>query len=1149
MQKKSVTERTFQGELYRIINKLLEHDENIKFSKITQEENVGVVSPKFADGKLYSSVDLSKIVSFELKNTNWDATDEILVKDAAQKANDNGYDYFVTGTPRQLIIYKTFISGIQLNDRKLKIYIISNIKKEDDILLPFYEKQITPKLKEFLSDLSDLLHGVREVHWDSIDKFFVNKLSAYILESSAEMFEQMYEKITISPAFKKELKIYLKNQDIFNVTLNFDSHDIYNLCQLANYLLFLKIMFYSYLQKEVPELNLKSLQIPEDKDLLNKTLRARFDDVLKHDYNSIFESSVLDQFEFSPRYIPVFKKNVEEIKRLDFKELNADIIGTIYNTLIDNQEQHDRGQHFTNINEVDIVNAFCINEKTQFILDSACGAGTFLVRGYYFLKYFQPELSHEKLLERLWGIEIAPFPVLLATMNLCLQNIKLFDNYPVIINNDFSNVRSNTFYHLRFLNVSKTFKIRNLQRKEADVQIPEFDACVGNPPYIRQELIEKKDEWNKLAEIEWGMKKINQKSDLYVYYLMHTAAFLKEGCRLGYVISSSWLDVSFGANFQKFLLDHFKIIAIIDNQKIRSFETASINTVILIIEKCSNKEQREENNVRFVRIYSDYERLIGTSNDINRVEKVITFVNEIENPIKTKKTKDYTIIVKNQKELGKVTTFKEKYENGHWGANYLRSSEIFTDILNKGIDKLIPLQSVADVRMGIITGANEFFYVIDDTEKAKTMSNKKFQLLLGIDKPTYPAFWKKYGWYYSEMNNRHYFLERFYVKPLFKTQKEAKNLDVDLRKLKYGVIICPDTKNKLSKFKNKILKYIEDAEALDIHKRPTNSAREIWYDLTSPIFVGDFIFPAKIGEKYRLIDNRKTMIYCDKVNYVIKVKDKYSEYSDIIFLILNSITFRHFIDLFSRQLTGNQTLSDVDVNVVEKTLIINPELLKEKKKDLLEIYKSLKGREQSGIFHEVKQPDKKKLDMIILTALGLSEKDVDELYRVAAKYVSGRTEKSASVKNSKSKMKINYEDTLKFIQERFPEITKYKELIKDIPVKEYKIPEWKAKYLKNDLGNNNNLFGVYNVYFQQGDQQQKLSFSNPQQIMLFEFLNSTLDIKNINILIPTKSMDNEKILKIIKKEFEIYNISIKNLLKLNRSKANHISIYRELFLS
>jgi len=333
----SANERTFQGELYRIINGILSSDDAIQFSKITQEENVGTKGKaRFADGKLYSSSNKKKIVSFELKNSKWDATDDILVKDAALKAMNNGYEYFVTGTPRQLVVYKTFEEGVPLNERKLKIYTISNVRKDDDILLASYEKEIFPKLKIFLTELSDLIHDVKEVHWDSIDRFFVNKLSAYILEASAEMYTPMYEKITTNKPFRNKLKQHLKSQDIFNVTLNFDSSDIYKICQLSNYLLFLKIIFYSYLQRDVKELNLKPLDIPEDKKLLNKTLRARFDDVLKHDFEMIFSENIFDEFEFEAKYIPVLKHNVEQIKHLNFQELSADIIGSIYNTLIDN---------------------------------------------------------------------------------------------------------------------------------------------------------------------------------------------------------------------------------------------------------------------------------------------------------------------------------------------------------------------------------------------------------------------------------------------------------------------------------------------------------------------------------------------------------------------------------------------------------------------------------------------------------------------------------------------------------------------------------------------------------------------------------------------------------------------------------------------
>ena len=154
-----------------------------------------------------------------------------------------------------------------------------------------------------------------------------------------------------------------------------------------------------------------------------------------------------------------------------------------------------------------------------------------------------------------------------------------------------------------------------------------------------------------------------------------------------------------------------------------------------------------------------------------------------------------------------------------------------------------------------------------------------------------------------------------------------------------------------------------------------------------------------------MIDNCESNVYCDKVNYVFRIRKEYQKYSDIIFLILNSITFRYFVDLFARQLTGSQTLSDVDVNLVEQTLVINPSLASSRKKELMRIYESLKSREQESIHEEILKRDRKKLDIIILEQLGLSEKDVDELYKAASKYVKDRQAKSESLVTSKSKQK------------------------------------------------------------------------------------------------------------------------------------------------
>jgi len=1147
-------ERTFQGILWNVVNKILDEDMSISFSRVTQEQNIGVGEARFADGLLFSRTDSSKVILLELKDSSWDATDEGLVYPAMMKAFNKGYKYFVTGTPRQLVIFETFKEGTLLNDRKLKVYNISNIRKNDEVLYPGYVTQITQPLKIFLKDLSDIVHGIKEIQWDSIDKFFVNKLSAYILEGSVEMTNVMYARIDNDEEFKKKLKIYLKDQDLFGITLKFDKEEVYKICQLTNYLLYLKIIFYTYLQRDLPALKLKILEIPADKEMLNITLRQRFDDVLKHDFEPIFEGNILEQFEYDAKYIPALKYNVEQIRHLNFKELDADIIGAIYNKLIENQKQHNRGQHFTNINEVDIVNAFCINKDTKFILDSGCGAGTFIVRAYVMLKKLNPKLTHEELLERLWGIEIATFPAFLATMNLSLLDIKTKDNYPVIIREDFSLVKPTSSANVIFLNASHLFDVKDTGGKTKKVKTPEFDACVGNPPYIRQELIEHKDRWVKLAVAEHHLKKVNQQSDLYVYYLMHTASFLKDGGRLGYVVSSSWLDVSFGAGLQKFLFDNFKIIAVIDNQKVRSFETASINTVILSLEKCSDRDERGNNKVKFVRIFKEYDELIGNSNDPERHKYLERFVNSIEKTNNSTKNENHKIIVKQQSDLEKESTFDGKYENGNWGAKYLRSPEIFNKIIETAGDKLIPLKSICDVKRGFTTGANDFFYVKDDTELVKKMTDEEFKLHFGHKKVSSKINWEKFGWYFSEMGNKHYLLERFYFKPLFKTQKEADKLEVNVKKLKYQVLICNENKLALKKVNSKLVKYIEDAEStpFKFDKLPTSFARikedgsQDWFNLGEELFVGDFIFPSKIYEVYGLIDNRKTRVYCDKVNYNIRVKDEYTDLDDIIFITMNSTMFRYFLELFARQM--GEGLTDIDVNILEKTLIIDPKILKPFKKELTQILKQFKSRNQDIIFNEIIFEDRNVLDKIIFSRLGLSDEDLVEFYKEVTELRNKRTEKASSVNNTKVKKVVDYETSVRLAKDRFDEIKNYNKLIENTQTKPYTFYNLAAIFPKDIKSGDTNFFAAYKIYFKENNKTITINFENNNQIMLYQFFYKNLEIREGEISLPLDAEQCSKILKALEYDFNKYAQQVKNLLKTHRSKAHYLSVYREIVL-
>ena len=1176
LKQPKANERTFQGVFNELINTILKEKPEIQFKNILQEQNIGVGESRFADGMLYSKIDTAKSVLFELKNNAWDATASELVTPACMKAMRFGISYFVTGTPKQLAIYQTFKEGTSIQDRKLKIYQISNVKSDNDATSDLYVSQIKNKVIDFLKDLDGLIHGTKIIVWDSIDRVFVNKLSSYILDASVSMFESAYKQIHSDKKFQRTLQDFLKSQDFFSVTGNFDNDDVMNICLVKNYLLYLKILFYSCLQRNVPYLTdaqtnekykLKDLEIPKDTEQLNKALKERFADVLKHDYETIFAASPLDDLAFPQAYTPTLRKNVEEIKNLDFNDLDADIIGAIYNELLDNNEQHDLGQHFTNTNEVDLVNAFCINEKTQFVMDSSCGAGTFLVRAYKFLNYYQnnnqqkdTENRHQSVLEQLWGVEIAAFPCFLANMNLALLDVKQINNYPVIIQSDFCELdaKSNPKLQLIMPNKSKLLKVTSIkgEEKKKNVKIPQFDACVGNPPYIRQEIMAKKPRWQHLVELDYpATKKINAQSDLYAYFLIHTTAFLKEGGRLGYVVSSSWLDANFGGDLQKFLLDNFKIIAIIDHQKKRSFETASVNSVILIIEKCTgadNRTQREKNEVRFIRVFEDYEKLLGKIGDHDRLLKVQNFVDSLSKPKKDTENAIFMLTMRKQSILETESTIKGKYTNGNWGAKYLRSPKIFTKILNTAGAKLVPLNDIAKVKRGITSGINDFFYVQDETAKALAYPDDMFLMIFGYTKDKID--FEKYGYYLTLMAkieekdreqegtrrkpHHSYLIEREFMKPLFKTQREAENLEINPAKLKYCVFICNKSKNEL--IGTKALRYIQDAEELDLHLVASVRSRPYWYALGKEIFVGDFVFPSKIFEIYGMIDNRLTKTLCDKVSYNVSISGK-NKLGDISYLLMNSTFFRFYLELFARQMGGG--LTDIDVSVLQKGLIPDPILFKKHEKELKKILASFKGREQESIFEEIKKEDRKQLDKIIFDVLGLDTQDLEDFYLAVCKYRTERTEKANSLSTSKTKNKLTDEASLDLIERRFPEVRLYDDLLLGKETKDIIIPDRRVKIPRHLLATDVQMFEDFSIIWEDN---RKMTFDHKEQFNLFYFFYDKLKVRNVGLTLPVDSQVCASIRAVLEFDFAKNFEQIQVVLKTSRSKANAFEIYKKM---
>src|SRR5207247_4534458 len=108
-----------------------------------------------------------------------------------------------------------------------------------------------------------------------------------------------------------------------------------------------------------------------------------------------------------------------------------------------------------------------------------------------------------------------------------------------------------------------------------------FDVVVGNPPYIRQEwLAPYKPHWEKAFTSYDGT------ADIFAYFFELGTRLLREGGRLGFITSGSWVRANFGGPLRKFLAENVAIQSMIDFGEFQPFEGAEmIRPTITVLHK------------------------------------------------------------------------------------------------------------------------------------------------------------------------------------------------------------------------------------------------------------------------------------------------------------------------------------------------------------------------------------------------------------------------------------------------------------------------------------------------------------------------------------------------------------------------------------
>ena len=441
-----------------------------------------------------------------------------------------------------------------------------------------------------------------------------------------------------------------------------------------------------------------------------------------------------------------------------------------------------------------------------------------------------------------------------------------------------------------------------------------FDIVIGNPPYVRQE---------KIKELKPSLKKryacYTGTADLYVYFYERGIQLLNANGIHTFICSNSWLDVNYGAPLQKHLLNNTASAVICHSEAKREFESADINTIVSIIR---NGTPDADSHIRFI----TFTTFVGDPDIENRRESLRLYT-----------------------DLKRAGTHQNKYTGDKWGGKYLRAPDIYWTILEKGKDKLVRLGDIADVRFGIKTGANEFFY----------LDAKRIQ---------------EWG------------IEAEFLKPVIKSPRECKSIRVDPNQLQFKLFMCHLDKAALSG--TSALAYIEWGESQGFHQRPSCRGRARWWDLGQWGYP-DMLWSDAYNVRFGCFENAGDY-FADKRFFVIEFKEE-----DLATrAYLNSTIIPLLIETEGIANLGEGVIY---TNVYWlKTLPILEE--SRMAKEIHQCYEKIKTREILPIFDEIHQLDRIALDAIIFDALNLTQGERDGVYEAVVNLVESRLQKAQSLR-------------------------------------------------------------------------------------------------------------------------------------------------------
>jgi len=1009
-----INEWTFAADVCKTIQAIVADNPGLPFSEAKVEQGTGQ-GRKRRDVTLYDRQNrpaLTGEIKLPDRPDGQSPYAAPLVDDAFEKANAKGVEHFFTWNVNRFVLWKTFEAGKPIAERDLEHFNVTSITRSEELLDSGVQTEIRGFLTQFLGRYARIIAGTEPIRSKPLDEKFIR-----VLESALELpILQTRNAVTArydkEKRFARDLDAWMRDAQGWLISTDPEilRDNLERAAKFSCYVLVNKIVFQQALRRRFP--SLRKIRVSESvktADELQRVFLAAFDEAkrLSHDYETVFDGDFGDTLPFlDDALVLSWRELLHEVEGFDFGRIEYDIVGHIFERLISPEERHRYGQHYTRSEIVDLINAFTVRDAAATVLDPACGGGTFLVRAYALKRKLSGgSIPHVELLEQIKGIDLSAYAAHLSTINLATRDLIDERNYPLVARSDFFKVkRGEAIFHV-------PMSVHGKGKQMVPLELGEVDAVVGNPPYVRQEELPKayKEILRKLIDNEFPDCDLSGRSDIHCYFWPHATSFLKEGGFYGFLTSSAWLDTEYGFHLQEWLLRHFEILALFESNCEPWFTGARVTTVATLMRRESDPAKRATNTVRFVQLRKPLKEILESfdSDPLNAARMMRDFVeSQTENLLDDR----WRIRVVNQHDLwtagctGGVAgvaaasgrqesrglgshPFQGNYIGGKWGI-YLRAPDIFFMLLDRCGSRLLPLGQIAQIRRGVTSGADDFFFVRDVTDQ----EIQKCSEGLPPGSPSIPRRFKnKWGIRLADTkkvrivesgdHSRH-LIEAEYLKPEVHSIMEIDSVEIDPTKLSRKILLVSDPPEKLKG--THVLRYLKWGEHEGFDQRPSCAGRmpaRQWYDL-HPAKPGALLWP--LAHQYRhIVPLNPKGIITNKRLFDVYPNEGIDP--KVLCAVLNSTVVSLLKYLYGRQV-GRE--GNLDTEVVDARLMLIPDVRNippNIQQRLASAFDSMRQRPSQPLLVELGQPARIGLDEATLELLGLLDSAEraeigDELY-------------------------------------------------------------------------------------------------------------------------------------------------------------------------